>query len=40
MMGRYGQEPVKISYHPAKFGCHRDSGSRDIISLVCHMILM
>ena len=29
--GLYGQEHIKVSYHPAKFGGHRLSGSRDIM---------
>ena len=33
----YGQEPIKVSYHPAKFGGHRHTGSEDII-LVCQVI--
>ena len=26
-----------VSYHPAKFGGHRYSGSGDIMVLVCHV---
>ena len=29
---------VKVSYHAAKFGGHRHSGSGDIMVLVCPMI--
>ena len=35
----YGQEPIKKSHHPAKFGVHRHCGSGDITILVCHVIL-
>ena len=35
----YEQEPMKISYHLAKFGSHRHFGSEDITFLVCHVIL-
>ena len=28
-----------VSYNPAKFGGHRHCVSRDIMVLVCHMIL-
>ena len=31
-------EPLKASQHPAKFGGHKDCGSRDIMNLVCHVI--
>ena len=31
------QEPIKISYDPAKFGSHRHSDSGDIVVLVCHV---
>ena len=27
-----------MSYHPAKFGGHKHSGSRYIMVLVCHVI--
>ena len=33
------EEPFKISHHPAKFGCYRDSYKRDIRISVCHVIL-
>ena len=36
----YGQEPMKISYQPARFGDHRHYGSEDIMVLVCHVILL
>ena len=29
---------MKVSYHPANFGGHRQCGSRDIMVLVCHVI--
>ena len=35
----YRQEPITLSYHPAKFRNHRHSGSGDIIFLVRHVIL-
>ena len=35
----YEQKPIKLSYHPAKFLGYRHSGSRDIIFLICHVIL-
>ena len=35
----YGQEPIKLSYHAAKFGGRMHSGSGDKIFLVYHMIL-
>ena len=28
-----------ISYHPAKIGCHRDSGIRGIMVFTCHLTL-
>ena len=34
----YRREPIKVSYHPAKFGGHRHCGSGDIMILVCHVI--
>ena len=30
---------MKISYHPTKFGGHKDCGGEDIMILVCHVIL-
>ena len=30
----HGQEPIKISYHPAEFGGHKHSGSGDIIFFI------
>ena len=30
--------PLKISHYPAKFGGHRQCGSRDVIVVVCHVI--
>ena len=38
VMRVYRQEPIKVSYHLAKFGGHWHSGSGDIIILVCHVI--
>ena len=35
----YGQEPIKVSYHPARFRDHRHSGSGDMF-LVFHVILI
>ena len=35
----YMLEPFKVSHHPAKFGCHRHSGSGDIMVFVCHVTL-
>ena len=32
-------EGANLSYHSVKFGGHRHSGSEDIMSLVCHVIL-
>ena len=29
----YGKEPMKISYHPTKFGGHKDCGGEDIMIL-------
>ena len=34
-----GQEPIQISYHPAKFVGHGHSDIRDIMCLVCRVIL-
>ena len=31
-------EPIKVSYHPAKFCGHSHSGSAVIMILVCHVI--
>ena len=30
--------PLKVSYHPAKFGGHIHCGSKDVMVLVCHVI--
>ena len=38
-MWPYRQEPIKVSYHPAKFGGHRHYGSGDIMIFVGHVIL-
>ena len=35
----YGQEPVKASYHPVKFGHHNHFGSGDMFS-VCHNVIL
>ena len=34
-----GYKLIEVSYHPAKFGGHRHSGSRDIMIFVCHVTL-
>ena len=36
-MWLYGWQPIKVSYHPAKFD-HRHSGSRIIMNLICRVI--
>ena len=33
------EEPLKVSQHPVMFGCHRHCGSREVMVLVCHVIL-
>ena len=33
----YGEEPIKVSYHSAKFGVHRHCGSEYIMFLSCHV---
>ena len=33
------QEPVNLSYHPAKFGGHRHCGCEYIMIFACHVIL-
>ena len=38
VMKLYRPEPIKVSYHPAMFGGHRHSYSRNIAALVCHVI--
>ena len=30
---------MKVSFHPARFGGHRHSGSRDILVFFCHVTL-
>ena len=35
----YSQELIQVSYHPAKFGGYRHSGSGDIMVFVCHVTL-
>ena len=37
-MGFYGQQPIKVGYHPAKFGGHRHTDSGDTVVLVCQVI--
>ena len=37
-MWLYGQEHIKVNYHPAKFGGHKHCGSEDMI-WVCHVVL-
>ena len=32
-------DPIKVGYHPSKFGGHRHSGRGDIVVSFCHMIL-
>ena len=32
-------DPIKVGYHPAKFGDHRYSTGSNILVLVFHMIL-
>ena len=39
VIGFYEYKPIKMSYHPAKFGVHSQSGCAVIINLVCHVIL-
>ena len=34
-----GNEPINVSYHPAKFGSHMHSGSGDTMVFVCHVNL-
>ena len=34
-----GSQPIKLSYHPAKFGGHRYYGCRDIMVFVCYVAL-
>ena len=36
--GSCGVMGKSSSYHPAKFGGHKQSGSRDIMVFVCHLI--
>ena len=33
----FGQEPT-VSYNSVKFGCHKHSGGRNIMLLVCHVV--
>ena len=40
VMWLYGQEPMNISYHSAKFGDHRRSGGGNIMILLFPVILM
>ena len=39
VMQLYGQKPLKVSHHPTKFGDQRHCGSRDIMVLMCDVIL-
>ena len=34
----YGQDPIKVTYQPAKFGGHKYSDRGDIVVIVCHVI--
>ena len=36
--GIYRQQPIKVSYHLAKFGGQRRCGSEGIMILVCQVI--
>ena len=38
-MQHYRYEPIKGSYHSAKFGCHRHSCNKDMMLFVCHVTL-
>ena len=40
VMRLYGQEPVKVGYHPDKFGGHRHSVSGDIMDLSSDLDVM
>ena len=35
----FGQEPIKVSYHSAKFSGHRHCGSGNIMVLIYRVIL-
>ena len=35
-MSIYKQEPIKVGYHPTKFGSHEHSDSGDIVDFFCH----
>ena len=37
-MWLYGEEPLKVSHHSAKFGGHMHCGNGDIMVLVDHVI--
>ena len=39
VMYLYRLEPINVSWHHAKLGGHRDSGSGDITAFVFHLIL-
>ena len=39
VIGLYGQELIKVNYHLTRFDCHRHCGSKDIMILVCKVIL-
>ena len=38
-MWLYGQEPIEVNYHLAKFGGHWRRGCVDIMILIYHVIL-
>ena len=35
----HGQDPLKVSHQPTKFGGPRQGGNGNIMILVCHVIL-
>ena len=39
VMSLYRQGPIKVSYDLARFVDHRHRGNRDVMILVCHVIL-
>ena len=38
LMSLYGQKPIKVSYHPAKFDDQKQYVSRNTMILVCYVI--
>ena len=38
-MWLFGEQSIKITYHPVTFGGYRQLGSGDVIFLVCRVIL-